>query len=319
MKGNTFNGRLALVGYRPDGVIAVDIGDSMVVLCDVVDQAKSKTLDRLALDRYGPWTEFEQPPSDAVRTRVQSIVNAHSRQVPVLDPSRLGGAGRPMSLSLGASDTYSRIELVQMLQTANLDAASEVGAAQTFEPEPQFIDHCMQTIVPAMQSAGLHVGNPGGFCALLHLQRTGLVPVVAQPAQKAVPAVAAAVAPKVAPKAEEEDEVEDDEDKVSKGAKPMMASAAPAIAQQQPDPRNVAPASFAAPAETPNPPKPPAVNPVGNPAQPGVVMDPVAVAVPAAAPAAAAPQQAPKTIGKPFKKQADANTIIGKPGASITA
>ena len=181
MKGSTIDGRLALVGYRPDGVIAVDIGDGLIVLCNVNEGIKTKPIDRLSLSKFGPWLDFDVKPADDVRDRLMTIVNASSSRARIVSPSNVGASGDGDIERLDLCDTgdYTRKDFAQMLQTADLDATSEMGTEQTFKPDADFMAHCTGTIVPAMASAGMNVGDPTAFCSLLHLQKTGTMPSAA--------------------------------------------------------------------------------------------------------------------------------------------
>jgi hypothetical protein len=179
MNADSIVGRLALLGYRPDGVIAAGLGDGRVVLCNVVDNVKTLPVDRLILDRWGPWTEWgETKPSEDVRRRVRLLIDSPSRVVQVVPPERVGDTiilDHHRDTSIGGP-VPTRQQFSQMLDAANFDVAAELPQTKSFDMDGDFLQHCLSEIVPQMASSGLTIDDPSTFCSLLHLERTGLMP-----------------------------------------------------------------------------------------------------------------------------------------------
>lgn len=296
MKGQTIDGRLAIIGYRPDGVVAVDIGDSQVVLCNLMDNVKSKSFDRLVLDKYGPFKEFDDvKPSDDMRRNVTAMINASSPRVMQVRPEDVGNA----HIDLSAVDTtFTRRDFAQMLDSARLNVEDEMPSVISLQSDPGFLQHCLSTIVPAMQSSGLNVGDPGAFCSLLHLQRTGMMPT-----HMDMPMPMPDVAQEVPPTPQGRDANLDATTEITIKTGRLSD---PAPARKEPE--NVAimgqpPVAASAPVAQAMPQQQPVVPP-----QPKMSFAPAVVA---AAPQPQQQAQASGAIGKPFKK-AGATTAIGK-------
>jgi hypothetical protein len=350
VKGQTIDGRLALVGFRPDGVIAIDIGDSMIVLCNVVENIKTKPIDRLLLDRFGPWMDFtDVKPADAVREKVARLISASSRHVSVVNPAQIGQSDLERASSMELIDTsYTRQDFDNMLQTANFDTAQELPAAgASFEQDADFMQHCMSQIVPMMQQNGLHVANPAGFCSMLHLQRTGLMPSLSQaaptpaapstpplfdpnapasnqPVQAAAPPVAPPPdIPNVASPAQTPPQPvplvvaatpltkEHVQPPTAPPAAPVQAPPAGQMPGHQGPEKQQMPATNDTPPASPTPPVPPDTS--------AAIVDETAVSVPhPSAPPVPVTSNPATAIGKPFKRPQDASKVIGKPAAGAT-
>jgi hypothetical protein len=179
MSADQIVGRLALLGYRPDGVIAAGLGDGRVVLCNVVDGVKTLPIDRVVLDRWGPWTAWtDTKPSTDLRRTVAQLVDAPSRVVRVVPPDRVGDPLRldhHRDTSIGGP-APNRQQFSQMLNAANLDPDTELPTVLSFSEDSDFLAHCLSDIVPAIEKTGLSIDDKGMFCSLMHLQRTGLMP-----------------------------------------------------------------------------------------------------------------------------------------------
>lgn len=63
-----------------------------------------------------------------------------------------------------------------MLEQANLDVPAVLPETKSFAAEPDFLASCLSTVVPQMVASGLTVDDPSTFCALMHVERTGLMP-----------------------------------------------------------------------------------------------------------------------------------------------
>jgi hypothetical protein len=182
-------------GSRPDGVLLCDLGDRQLILVNVVDHVKTTVLTDRAVDQFGPWALFGAvKPDDSVRKTMLAIVDQPGNVVPASAVGALDFNYRDVQNMNGPS----RQEFADMLQTANLEVGSELPDTQNFQDDGQFFQHCISEIVPSLNAAGITIENPNSFCALMHLERTGIMP-------RATSAEAAAVAATPQPVAEASD------------------------------------------------------------------------------------------------------------------
>jgi hypothetical protein len=163
MRGISLDKHVAIGGLRPDGLACVDIGGNLVVLVNMLDGTKSRALDSDYAERvYGPFAEID--PSPAFRQRVQMLLD---------QPGSVPAEQIPKSVRLDTPQ-MSRQELVEMLEAANLQ--DMMPNEPTGMQDQDFLDNCVNTIVPQLQTAGIDVADPNLFCSSLYLQRTGLMP-----------------------------------------------------------------------------------------------------------------------------------------------
>jgi hypothetical protein len=271
-------GRLQIGAYRKDGVVLVGVGDHQMVLLNIVEGWRTTPIDELAVNRYGPWVPCK--PTAAARERVQRLLSSPGH----LTTPETVGVQRDLPLL-----QLSRQDFIDLFTEANLEVGDTFPDQQTFQEEPDFLQNCLSTIVPQMQAAGIAVDDPSGFCALMHMERTGLMPYGSDQGEWG--AQNPAPDPNAAPD-------------------PAMASAVPVR-----DP--VAGAPLESAGGGPLVPQLAEIPPIAPPAAPvppvAAVPPPIAAADPVMPPVDAAPVPGAGTIGKPFKKKSlDA---IGKPAA----
>ena len=187
-------------GSRPDGVILVDLGDRSMVLVNVVDHVKTAVLSERAANLEGPWRLFSGDVrlNDEVRERIQRVIDQPGNIVP---PSAVGAIDydHHTVYELGGP---TRQEFADMLEAAHLSVGEELPSTQNFQDDSQWLMHCLNEIVPSLQQSGIEVGDPNSFCALLHLERTGIMPraiAVVVPAAPAVPTPAQSTADMAVP------------------------------------------------------------------------------------------------------------------------
>lgn len=287
-------GQLQFGGYRPDGVLLIGVGAHQMVLVNILDGFKTTPIDELDVNRYGPWTACK--PSKEVRARVKHLIDAPGH---IVSPEQVGS-------DVVVPNGPTRQEFVDMLQAASLDVPTMLPDVKSFAAEPDFLGQCLSEVVPQMQQAGMTIDDPSSFCALMHLERTGIMPRGETPQtmpDQAAPAAPAAPgdtgAPPVAPLAadvpltpDQPPRTVDDPPPFAEQqvvTEPPIEGAAPAVVSTQPSAVAVeAPVAVLDPALEPAP-----------------VVDetpsPVEVAPPKSA------------IGKPFKKPRSLEGSIGKP------
>jgi hypothetical protein len=142
---------------------------------------------------------------ESVRDTIQAIVDRPGNLVP---PAAVGALDFDYRDVQNLAGPTTRQEFADLLQGADLDVATELPAVQNFQDDQNFLSHCLAEIVPTLQGTGIQVGDPNSFCALMHLERTGIMPrgvsqTLAAPA--AVPEPVGAAAPPAAPVAQASD------------------------------------------------------------------------------------------------------------------
>jgi hypothetical protein len=167
----SIGGQLQIGGVRPDGVVLVGVGDHQMVLLNVVEGFRTRVLDELVINQYGPWRPIRA--SKDLRERVKHLMAQNGA---IVSPETVGTDDR-QEVELDGRPQPTRQDFVEMLETANL-AVGDVFPTeeQSMVEEPDFLNTCLSTIVPQMVASGLAVDDPSSFCALMHMERTGLMP-----------------------------------------------------------------------------------------------------------------------------------------------
>jgi len=271
-------GQLQFGGYRPDGVLLIGIGAHQMVLVNILEGFKTTPIDELDANRYGPWTACK--PTKEVRLRIKHLIDTPGHLV---SPEQVGS-----DITVPPNGP-TRQEFVDMLHAASLDVPSTLPDVKSFANEPDFLGQCLSAVVPQMQQAGMTIDDPSSFCALMHLERTGIMPRGETP-EAAPPDPMAAAPGEPAPMADV----------------PLTPEMPPRTVEEPP---------FADQTPISEPPVEAAAPPVVSPsaiaveAPPVAALEPVAVETPAEMPA----EPAQATIGKPFKKPRSLEGSIGKP------
>lgn len=164
-------GQLQIGGHRPDGVVLVGVGDHQMVLLNVLEGYRTRVLDELVVNQYGPWMPIK--PSRELRERVKYLLNQPGSLVL---PENIGSED-VCAVELDGRPAPTRQDFVNMLESVGL-AVGDVFPTeeQSMAEDPDFLNTCLTTVVPQMTASGLVIDDPSGFCALMHLERTGLMP-----------------------------------------------------------------------------------------------------------------------------------------------
>src|ERR1041384_5974947 len=166
MRVRSLDRHVGVGGPRPDGVAYVDIGAGQAVLLNLRAGVKTAPVDGRLADRYGPFMPVK--PTKDLRQRIQLMLDEPG--VVALDQV---GSDDVLTVT---GPQYTRQELVDMLSAANLQVDDILPEQQTGAEDTDFLSGCLNDLVPAMTSSGIEIGDPSAFCAMLHLQRTGIMP-----------------------------------------------------------------------------------------------------------------------------------------------